>query len=70
MVLQVCTYVTGRSDRSITYAWFYRFVHMFTGRSDRSITYAWFYRFVHMLLVDQIGVSHMHGFTGLYICYW
>ena len=48
MVLQVCTYVTGRSDRMIAYAWFYRFVHM--------------------LLVDQIGVSHMHGFTGLYIC--
>jgi hypothetical protein len=21
-----------------------------------------------MLLVDQIGGSHMHGFTGLYIC--
>jgi hypothetical protein len=28
MVLQVCTYVTGRSDRRITYAWFYNFVHM------------------------------------------
>ena len=23
-----------------------------------------------MLLVDQIGESHMHGFSGLYICYW
>jgi hypothetical protein len=28
MVLQICTHVTGRSDRRITYAWFYNFVHM------------------------------------------
>ena len=26
--------------------------------------------FIFMLLVDQIGGSHMHGSTGLYISYW
>ena len=47
MVLQVCTYVTGRSDRSITYAWFYRFVHMLLV-DQIGVSHAWFYRFVHM----------------------
>ena len=70
MVLQVCTYVTGRSDRSITYAWFYRFVHMLLvdqigGSHMHSITGLYI-----CLLVDQIGGSHMHGSTILYICYW